>query len=920
MSDDAASTAVECPRGSAPGLLFALLGFFFISGLASVAAEVVWARILHRGLGSTAISVATVLAGFLGGMGVGAYVAERLRERLMRPLRAYASTEFLAAVATIAATALLERSASWLALPGGEVAVLFVVVIASLPIGATLPLAIFALLGASDDGTSDESSSSNKGVTLDRSVRWLYGWNALGGGCGALLAGLLGVPFLGERATIAVVAGLQIAVAALAFWRFGRLRIRADAVGSSSQTEAASHPGRAGAGPPRQSGEQEEERSANEAPGPTAREAGLLPGAFLFLSGGVVFYWEVLWSRLLALTVGATVYAFAFVSASVIFGIGLGSLLFSRRRAAPQGLWLLPLIVAVLLAAGYFAVPFLPDAYLAGIRRFEVHPLVWGVAGAAAIPLLPNLLLGVLFPWVVSGRPDWVGRFYAINSLGSLLGAFLGGPVTASLCTLEDAYRWGVAALFALMSLGFCLVRTGSGRSRRPQVVGRLAVAFAPVVLVVLFFGLRSSVLRTPWDPGRLLCGVYQWAARDIADTSLDERIASREILHIEWGREVVVSVEVEPATNTVFVRGNGKVEGSVPFDRSRPSLADLPTQVLLGELPMALTSGRAAREVLLIGLGSGVTLGALLESKGDGQVDVIEIEKAFYDAVRSPAALPYLAPFLPSWFLSESRAAAEAKGCHLHFGDARRLLQGTFRERRWDVMVSQPSEPWIPGASGLFTEEFFVEAAAHLRDGGLFLQWLQLYKVEEESLRTLVRTFRRAFPMVYLARPPGTGELLLVGSLERLDLAPLLEAPSGRLTAVTGLEVPVDRLAIFVAGPRGVDDWVGLGPGLPVHRDGRSDLILRLTHSLYSERNLARENLRALQRLAGNDPILKYLDERFARDPRLRGLLAERNHHFGDLEEAIALLGDATEAAAVELRERCLEELRSRGASVQNR
>lgn len=902
MSGAATTPALTHDRSDAR-FLRVLLCFFAISGVAAVAAEVVWARILYRVLGSTAVSVATVLAGFLGGMGLGAFVAERLRPRLDRPLRAYAITEFLAAVATILATALLEGSSSWLTLPGGEVGVLLLVVVASSPIGATLPLAIYALLGSTGGPTGRGESHP-----LSTSVRRLYGWNAVGGGCGALLAGLLGVTYLGERGTIAMVAMLQIGVAIAALVCFGKRRSE-PTHGRAEEAEVV-----------RESGDSPQESASSD--DSATESAAVLPALFLFLSGLVVFYWEVLWSRLLALTVGATVYAFAFVSASVIFGIGFGSLLFSGRRSTHRGLWLLPLVVAGLLGTAYFAVPFLPDAYLAGVRRFGVHPLVWGVAGAAAVPLLPNLLLGVLFPWVVSSRPDWTGRLYVFNSVGSLLGAFLGGPVTASLCTLEDAYRWGVAALVALAGVGGLLAQ-GSGQRPPGQRFGqrgaaRLAIGLAPLLLVLAFVLCRGVLLRQPWDPARLLCGVYQWSAADIASASLDQRLASREILHIARGREVIVSVEAEHETNTLFVRGNGKVEGSVPLDGTRGSLADLPTQVLLGEFPMLLTARRPARDVLLIGLGSGVTLGALLESKGDAQVDVIEIEEAFYQAIRSPAAQPYLAPFLPAWFLKEQLSVAQTRGCRLHFGDARRLLHGRFYDRRWDVIVSQPSEPWLPGASGLFTEEFFAAAAARLEDDGVFLQWLQLYKVEEENLRTLVRTFRRAFPLVYLLRPPGTGELLMLGSRQRVDLAPLLEEPSGRLVGVTGLEMPVDRLAIFVAGPHGVDDWIGQ-TNEPVHRDGRSDLVLRLTHSLYSEDDLARANVRVLQRLAGRDPILKYVDGRLAQDPRLRQLLAERNYHFGDLEEAVALLGEDSSAAAVELRQRCLEELRSAGVQGQN-
>jgi len=897
---------------------FALLClFFFLSGAAALGVEVVWARILQRILGSTALSVATVLAGFLGGLGLGAALADRALAWLRRPLRAYALAEMAAAVAAAVGTLVLLSSQGLLRLPAPDVWWVALVFVGSTPLGATLPLAV-ASLGVDVGGGRDMPAVDAEVGRFERRVRRLYGWNALGGCCGAAGIGLAVLPLYGEWRAVLCCVAMEGAVAAAA-------------VGLARRLESIEREGEASGGGPhvhRSPGEY----GAVQLPAPGVADAARAPAqvagggpdltlravaVFVFLSGFLVFYWEVLWTRLLALTIGATAYAFAVVSSSVLLGIAFGSLLVGGKWLRRHGGWLLPLLVATFLAVGYFRVPFLADAYLWGVRLWQVHPLAWGCLGAGAIAFFPNALLGGLFPWLVARRARLVGRLYALNAAGSVAGAFCGGPLAAEFLALEDAYRWGVAGLVALTVPGLWLAREPV-RARGTSGGRLVAVTF--VTLFAAVFVLDQVVLRASWDSRRLLSGVYQWSYQDLTNpsVSLADRQAARELLAVVPGREVLVSVEAERGINTVFVRGNGKAEGSVPLDPEKASLADLPTQILLGELPLNLLHGVRRPRVLLIGLGSGVTLGAMFPAGAAApgrtaaprpQVDVVEIEAAFYEAIRRPEARLYLEPFVPRWLL-ENEDSARAGGCEFHFGDARRLLGEKLYERRWDVMVSQPSEPWIPGATHLFTEEFFRQAATHLEKDGVFLQWLQMYKIRPTHLATLVRTFRQVFPKVYLLRPPATGELLLAGAQAALPLERLLAAPEGPHTRRTGLILPVDRLAMFLAGPRGVDSWVGLEPGLPIHRDGRSAVLFGLTHSLYSQDYLARENLRRLRRVAGSDPISRYLPAKLQADPVFLRVLAERNHYLGDFEEALAILEGDSSAAAENLRRRCREEL----------
>ena len=818
-------------------LLAALL---FATGAASLAAEVVWGRILLRSIGSTSWSFAALTAGILGGLGAGAVLGEHILRRMsVDALRAFGAAEVAGACCVLAfpsLSGLLEVLPGLVA--GGAALAVVVVAALAIPWGASLPFAVAAV----------------PALERGRALPVLYGWNALGGAAGSAAAGIAGIPLLGESgvSVVAATVGASVGVGAIAL-----------APGSAAD--------------PRRSG--------------PVLVSPVRPGVwiFVFLAGFTVLYWEVLWTRILALTAGATVYTFSLIAASVLLGIGAGSLLVSgsllRRELAP----LLPLVVALLFVICWSVVPSLPDLYLAAVRMSGAPPLVVGPLGAAAAVFLPNVLLGSLFPSMAARFHERLGSLYGASSAGAIAGAFLGGPAGAAFLGLGNAYAGGVLALMAL-SVAFGGLRLWPEFQSRQD---RRLFAALPFVALPM----AALVFVAPWEPLRILSGVYQWSPEDLASLPLEKAMESRRILTLESGRDVIVSVELDAAANTVYVRGNGKVEGSVPLDPTRRSLADMPTQTLLGEIPGVLLGG-PERRFLLIGLGSGVTAGALERSARGGTVEVIEIEDAYRKALAHPAARKHLAAYLPRGL------DGSGENFRLHIGDARRLLAADLGDRRWDAIVSQPSEPWLPGAAPLFTIEFFEMAARRLEPGGAFFQWLQIYKLDLESVRLVVRTFRRVFPRVFILRPPATGELILVGSAEALPLEKLLEPPLLEWAGLARIEVPADRLAAVLAGPGGVDRWVGLDPALEVNTDGRGELQYRVTGSLYTTREGSRSNLASLREIAGGDPVTRYLPAPLRDDGAVRRLLAARNARIGDDAEALAMLEGDLSGEAEEIRE----------------
>jgi hypothetical protein len=224
-----------------------------------------------------------------------------------------------------------------------------------------------------------------------------------------------------------------------------------------------------------------------------------------------------------------------------------------------------------------------------------------------------------------------------------------------------------------------------------------------------------------------------------------------------------------------------------------------------------------------------------------------------------------------------------------------------------------------MSASAPLFTREFFARAAGRLSPGGVFVQWLQLYKLPLDALATVVRTFRSVQERVFVIRPPGTGELIILGARRPLDLGALLsgaarmESSSPGLLAAAGLEEPADLLAAFLLGPDGVDGWLAAGPGELLNTDDRGLLEVLAPALLHEEEDLAAANLRTLRLLGGSDPISRYLPPGL-RDAATLRRLAARNIRVGDFWEARALLEGDLSPEAEALRAEAEREIASLG------
>jgi len=757
------------------GVVVAILAVYLVSGAAALVYEVLWTRALGLVLGTTAVALSLVLAAFMGGLALGSAAAGRLAERLARPLVAYGILEIATGLFALLVPALARNEA-------------VASTVARAPVlGATFAFALLlvptAAMGATFPLLCRQLASLRGGAAL------AYGVNAAGAVAGTLAAAYVLLPAFGLTNANAVAAGAGV-LAGAAGIALG-LRAPAPLLGDPSPAPLPS-PAPVPAPTPE--------------PDPPAisTRAALLTALLSGLAGLLL---EVGFARVLGLLLGSSVYAVAVMLATFLAGIAVGSLAAgpiaarlgaSGVRAACAAA---SLLTAVAAFASLFLVRELPYVFLRLYARLGSLPLL-EAALAAAVLLAPALGLGATFAALLAARggaPRAAARLYAVDTVGAIAGALAGGLVLVPAIGVQATLLAGIVAsvLAAACALG------------RPWAFAAATVLAAGAV-----------VARPPWDPSILATGAHQYAAevpQDLTRAQFFEQFEPGriELLFARDGRTSTVTVERFPLANTIYLKNNGKVEGSAPIDPARPSAADMMTQVLLAKAPLAIHG--AAREVLVIGLGSGVTAGAAVAFP-EARVRVVEIEAEVVEAVRRG-----FFDDANDRVLSNPRVAVDVD-------DARRWLLARPERRQFDVIVSQPAEPWLTGVANLFTQEFFELGARALRRGGLFCQWVQLYGLDEPSFRTLVATFHSVFPQALVLRPRGSREVLLLGAETAFSL---------------GLSADDEEvLGAIVAGPA---DVAAFAAGAPLNTDDRPLVELRAPRTRYAPKERATELLRAL-------------------------------------------------------------------------
>jgi len=748
-------------RGAAPqrGIVVVLAVAFLLSGGAGLIHEVVWVRLLGHVFGVTAFAVSTVLAAYMGGLALGSYLVGRRAARLADPPRAYAFLEIGIGVLALALPLLLDLAEPFYGWVWREMHVSFAVfsVLRFLVAGGLL-MAPTVMMGATLPVLADYLADR-----LGRRLtpQWLYTVNLFGAVIGVAAGGFVLLPIVGVWGTIVAGAAVNVGIglAVLACTR---------------------RAGRAAA-PVQASFE------------PTQPRPGSLFLAAAFLSGLTSLAAQVAWTRVLSLLIGSTTYAFSTVLIVFLLALAAGSAWASRRgdrvKDVRPDLALVHVLMALGLLGAILAVNSWPNWYWKLFNAVGPESIAGAMAVNAAAVLailaVPVLLSGAIFPLALVGSMPpgarstgrAVGLLYAVNTVGAILGATLGGFVLVPSVGSHDTLL--VVALLAAAFGSLCIATV---RRRRWLTAGVLGGA----VLVA-----AGVVLGPEWDQKMLNAAIFN------PRPGGDPRRSHREdtVLFYREGPTATVMV-LEADQKVRYMRINGRVNAS---DGS----ADIATNVLLSQIPLLLAP--RVEDVLVIGLGSGVTAGAALQSPAR-RVAVVELEPAVVAASRL--------------FDAASHAPLADPRVRLHQDDARHILLAS--DETYDVIISEPSHPWSSGAANLFTREFFDLAARRLRGGGLFAQWLQTYEISPATFRSLLATFQSVFPEVFVFRSQGS-DLILVGSKEglRIDLVglerrlshPLAQVEMGRI----GFRRPEQILSSLYSGP---PDVRAIVRGVPVNTD----------------------------------------------------------------------------------------------------
>jgi spermidine synthase len=796
----------------------------FGSGASALAYQLVWTRELRLVFGHSTAASAAVLAIFIGGLGAGSLLIGPRADRHPRPLALYSRLEAgVALFAALTPLLLAVARAGYLALGGSLALGAVLSTIVRLLLSALVLLVPTLLMGGTLPAAAREVESA--GDARRRATALLYGANTLGAVAGAFVATFYALEQLGNRGTLFAACGLNAGVALTAFL-LARGRPPADV------------PSPVVASPPTAG------RSA--------------PRCFVLAACAIVgfafFLLELVWYRMLSPLLGGSVFTFGLILATALLGIAAGGLayaLVARNREAT----LLAFSATCLLEAAAVAAGFaLGDrlALLAIVLRplgsiaFAGHVISW-FAVAALVVIPPAFVAGAQFPLLVAllgrGREHVgrdVGRATAFNTGGAVSGALAGGFGLLPLLTAPGCWRL-VSAL--LLALGLA----AAALDPRRGVLRRLAPGAIALVCVALLAapGPTAAFRHSGIGAGRVAPG-------DLAGPNETEdwlREQRRSVIWEAEGRET--SVALLGSTGLAFAV-NGKVDGHSRYDAG--------TQVMSGLLGALLHRG--PRRVLVVGLGTGSTAGWLADVPGVERVDVVELEPAVVEVARRCALV--------------NRNALVNPRLRLFFGDAREHLLTT--RERYDLVVSEPSNPYRAGIASLFSRDFYHSVASRLEEGGLFLQWVQAYEVHPGSIRSLYATLAEEFPavetwqtlpgdlMLVSSRAPLRHDLARIGGLVHEEPFRTALRDAWRTDCLEGL------FARFVAGPAFAARLRALSP--PLNTDDRNALEFGFARSLGVDGLIDVDTVRRSAAEAGADhpafsggtlDLARLLDERLS-------------------------------------------------------
>jgi len=676
------------------GIFFLL---FTLSGFSGLIYESIWTHYLKLFLGHAAYAQTLVLAIFMGGMAIGSWICGRFSMRWKNLLIGYALAEGAVGLCALAFhpafTAALDLSYGTIIPQLGKPSLVYafqwalsalMILPQSILLGMTFPLMSAGILRRFPDRPG-------------RSIALLYFTNSIGAAVGVMMSGFLLIRLVGLPGTI-VIAGLINIVLALTVW----ILVRKSAPTAEQSGLAAGEVG--------------------------DRMSIARPRLLLLISlatGTASFIYEIGWIRMLSLVLGTSTHAFELMLSAFILGLAFGGLWIQRRIdtiAAPirylAGVQLVMGLLALSTLVLYGNTFEVMQWLVRSIPRTDAGYTLFNLSSsgiAMAIMLPTTFCAGMTLPLITFtllkrgyGERS-IGAVYAANTVGAIIGVFFAIHLGMPMLGLKGLIIAG-AGLDIALGVALFWSAAADYPGRRTQVA-------ATVVGIVAVAG---TLLFVQLDPYKMASGVYREG-----HLFTNENAA---LLYHQDGKTATVSL-VGMGDGSLAINTNGKTDAAIMMKQGGASTTDESTMSLCAILPLALNP--RIRTAATIGLGSGLTTQTLLSYPLMTAVDTVEIEKKMVEAARS---------FRPRVDLVYTDPRSR-----IYIDDAKTFFSTT--NRTYDLIVSEPSNPWVSGVAGLFSEEFYQRIRNHLNDNGIFVQWVQLYEIDVELVVSVLKAISENFP-----------------------------------------------------------------------------------------------------------------------------------------------------------------------------
>ncbi len=697
-------------------LKIVILSAFFLSGLSALIYEVVWMRLLSLTFGTTVFAVSTVLTAFMAGLALGSFVFGKFVDRTsISPIKLYLILEICIGIFGLASPFLFNAVEvvymplvrhffdSFYLFSIFRFFIVFLIVLTGTAImGATLPVLSKFFVSKTEDA----------GLVVGR----LYGINTFGAVVGTFTAGFFLIPYLGVWSTLLIAVALNLLIGFGIYFLFKGEDVLESRVLSVKK------------------------KPMNVAE--DSKRSRLILIGFA-ISGFSALAYEVVWTKILALIIGSSVYAFSTMLVTFLLGLALGSYVMSKNVKRFRGseftvFALVQLLIALSVLVALFFIGKLPIIFLEMARVVPRNFLgiqIIQFAMAFAIMFVPTFLLGTVFPLCLTMYTQTfervgedVGRLYAYNTFGTIFGSFCTGFIFIPLLGTENSLK--IIILINLTLSLFFLIKFS-----KKYFFGKLKVAL-PIYLFVCFL----FFIVPKWNPLAMNSNFSNLLAVAVTDAYYKlQSYLDSEIIYTD--EDVTTSVLIfRDKDGFKGLHVGGHAEGG-------NSIVDLPAHVKLAAIPALLHKN--PKDTLMIGLGAGVTLGSLSQMDGVETMDVVELSGAVVQA--------------NSFFVDDNHDVLNDERTNLIVDDGRHFLQST--KKQYDLIISGPSYSWVSGTSNLFTKEFFELSKSRIKDDGLVAMWFQIYNVTPDHVKTFLKTAANVFPNVSVWMSGTGGELIVIGS-----------------------------------------------------------------------------------------------------------------------------------------------------------